>query len=244
MPRQPKTTKQSVASEPEPVASEPVQKVDTKQKKAPAKRASKKKEVVAEPVVASTDEVVEEDVSDVESSATTATETKTRVAPTRESVLEGLDVIINSVDAEITRLRGTQNKAKGVKFLRSLNKHLKTHRSQASRVMKQKQRTNRKNNTNSGFLKPVRISAAMSKFTGWNPDELQSRVSVTKFLCNYIRENELQNPTDRRQIQADAKLAKLLNYDAKKDTEPLTYYKIQSYIKQHFIKDEPKAAAV
>jgi chromatin remodeling complex protein RSC6 len=78
----------------------------------------------------------------------------------------------------------------------------------------------------------------MAKFTGWNADELKSRVDVTKYLCNYIKEKNLQNPKDRRQIIADTKLAKLLDYDNKKDTQPLTYFLIQSHLKKHFIKSD------
>jgi upstream activation factor subunit UAF30 len=91
----------------------------------------------------------------------------------------------------------------------------------------------RRTNTNSGFLKKVPISKEMAKFTGWDSSELKSRVDVTKSLCNYIRENNLQNPKDRRQILPDVKLTKLLNI--KKGDPPLTYYRIQSCIKPHFI---------
>jgi chromatin remodeling complex protein RSC6 len=103
--------------------------------------------------------------------------------------------------------------------------------------MKHRVKSTRKNNTNSGFLKPVKISKEMAKFTGWEANELRSRVDVTKMICDYIKKNNLQNPSDRRQIMADTKLSKLLNYDSKKDTEPLTYYRIQSFMKPHFVKE-------
>ena len=93
-----------------------------------------------------------------------------------------------------------------------------------------------RNNTNSGFLKPVSISKEMSTFAGWKPDELHSRVDVTKYICNYIKENNLQNPDDKRQITPDAKLKKLLNYTVKDGEPPLKYYSLQTYLKQHFPK--------
>lgn len=179
------------------------------------------------------------DVSDVDESSTLESK-KTRSAPTKESVLEGFDELITVIDEEIGRLRESSQKAKGVKFLRSLGKRVKTLRGQSVRVMKQKQKTNRKNNTNSGFLKPVQISKDMAKFTGWNHDDLKSRVDVTKYICNYIRENNLQNPEDRRQILADKKLAKLLDYDTSSDSKPLTYYRIQTYMKKHFTNPDSK----
>jgi chromatin remodeling complex protein RSC6 len=82
----------------------------------------------------------------------------------------------------------------------------------------------------------------MAKFTGWNHDELKSRVDVTKYICKYIRDNNLQNPEDRRQIIADKKLAKLLDFNPEKDDKPLTYYRIQTYMKKHFT-NPPKVDA-
>ena len=184
------------------------------------------------------EEVVEEEevvLSDVESNL----EVKTRRQPTKESVVESFDELISSIELEISRLReNPQNKSKGVKFLRTLGKRLKSLRGRTTRVMKQRVRTNRKSNNNSGFLKPVKISKDMAKFTGWDPEVLRSRVDVTKYVCNYIRENNLQNPTDRRQILADNKLSKLLKYDSKSATEPLTYYRIQTHLKPHFVKTD------
>jgi chromatin remodeling complex protein RSC6 len=140
-------------------------------------------------------------------------------------------------------LREGDTKNKGVKFLRTLNKRLKVLKNQSSRIIKDKRVYAKKGtNNNSGFLKPVKISTEMAKFTGWDKDELKSRVDVTKFLCDYIRNNNLQNPKDKRQILADGKLQKLLKYDPKKETEPLTYFKLQSSLKGHFIK--PEAAAI
>jgi chromatin remodeling complex protein RSC6 len=180
-------------------------------------------------------EEVSDDISDEKSS-----DPKKRVLPTKESVLASFDEIIEMIDVEISSIRETQAKVKGVKFLRTLNKKLKTLKNQSSRIIKQRnvRKTSGVSNNNSGFLKPVKISTEMAKFTGWNANELKSRVDVTKYICDYIKTNNLQNPTDKRQIIADPKLSKLLNYDAKKASEPLTYYRIQSYIKPHFLKQE------
>ncbi len=167
---------------------------------------------------------------------TTPPPTTKRRSPTRESVLEDFENLIMSVDAEIQHLREGPAKTKGVKFLRSLNKNIKLLRNRTARVMKQKQKSGRTNNKNSGFLKPVSISKEMAKFTGWDPKELRSRVEVTKYICQYIAQNDLQNPEDRRQIKPDAKLQKLLGYNPKKSNEPLRYYSLQTHLKHHFPK--------
>ena len=190
-------------------------------------------EVVAQAPVAETasEDNVDEDASQAK-----------RGVPTRESVLSSFDEIVKSIEAEMETLREGDGKTKGVKFLRTLGKRLKILRNQSSRIIKDKRVSTKKNtNNNSGFLKPVKISTEMAKFTGWDKDELKSRVAVTKYLCDYIRSNNLQNPKDKRQILADAKLQKLLKYDPKKETEPLTYFKLQSALKGHFIKPEASA---
>lgn len=177
------------------------------------------------------DEVIVEDEEVVIS-------TSKKTAHTKDSILKMFDDILGLIENEISTLRNSENKIKGIKFLRQLSKNIRILKNASGRVIKNKKGTvvqKKTVNTNSGFLKPVKISKEMAKFTGWNVDELKSRVDVTKYLCNYIKEKNLQNPTDRRQIIADAKLAKLLDYDTKKNTQPLTYFLIQSHLKKHFV---------
>jgi upstream activation factor subunit UAF30 len=184
-------------------------------------------------------------VPDTSDSLEDESESRKRVPPTKESVMETFDEIIKSIETEIESLRESETKTKGVKFLRTLNKRLKILKNQSSRIIKQKRASSKKTtNNNSGFLKPVRISKEMAKFTGFDENELKSRVDITKYICSYIKNNNLQNPEDKRQILADAKLAKLLKYDVKKEGEPLTYYKVQTCLKSHFIKPDESAAAV
>jgi upstream activation factor subunit UAF30 len=207
--------------------------------KSVVKSATKNKSAKVKKDIPDTEEI-DDGVSDIESTV----ESKSRRQFTRESVIETFDELISSIEEEISRLRETpQIKTKGVKFLRSLGKNIKVLRGQTVRVMKQRVRTNRKNNTNSGFLKPVKISKDMAKFTGWDPEVPRSRVDVTKYVCNYIRENNLQNPTDRRQILADSKLSKLLKVDPKNSEEPLTYYRIQTHLKPHFLKCDSNSSS-
>ena len=174
------------------------------------------------------------------------TEIKKKRVATRDTVLQSFDSICQSIIDEISNSKDDKNvNGKSLKFLRNINKNLGSLKKDAGKLIRQKKKTldpntiskddiNKDGNKmTSGFLKPVPISVAMSTFTGWSPTELKSRVDVTKFLCNYIKENNLQNPIDRRQILADTKLAKLLDY---KDGTPLTYFDMQSHLKKHFPK--------
>jgi len=199
--------------------------IETQKKVAKAPVSKKKPVVKVEDEVDEVEEVEEEvedeEVADV-SSEDSKQKTK-RETPTKESIIASFDEIIASIENEIALLRETQNKNKGIKFLRTLNKKIKTLKNQSSRIIKQKSSTKKTvtNNVNSGFLKPVAISNEMAKFT-----------------CSYIKDNDLQNPKDRRQIFADAKLSKLLKYDSKKEEKPLTYFMIQKCLKNHFPKSE------
>lgn len=164
---------------------------------------------------------------------------KPRQIHTRETILSGFDELIEMLESEINQLRDSSVKHTNIKFLRLLNKNIKALRIQSTRVMKQKTLTPRQNNHNSGFQKPVKISNQLAKFTGWPEDEPRSRVDVTKYICDYIATNKLQNPEDKRQIWPDAKLQKLLGFNPSKD-KTLYYYGIQTYLKNqnHFPKDE------
>lgn len=206
------------------------------------KRQSTKKVKAPEPVpeVVEVVEVVEDEVVEVVEEKVVETPRKTRRVVTRETLVQDGQEIVDMINDEIARLRSSETKAKGVKFLRSLGKMVKTYNGNVVRVTKQRPRAKRENANNSGFLKPVRISEELCNFTGWNPAELKSRVDVTKYICNYIKENDLQNPEDRRQIFADDKLCDLLNYESERDGE-LKYYHVQRYLKPHFIPDDKKA---
>jgi chromatin remodeling complex protein RSC6 len=194
-----------------------------KAKAAPAKKGGKK-------ATATTSESTAESAAETSDSSAP----KTRHVPTRESVEKEFDELVASIDEEINKLRSSTAKAKGVKFLRTVNKRVKTLRNHALRVSKQRQ-TTRRSNTNSGFLKPVQISKDLAKFTGWDQAQLRSRVDVTKFICDYIKEHNLQDPEDKRNIRvdSDANLKKLLKFDGK-DGKKLTYYSLQTYLKGHF----------
>lgn len=96
-----------------------------------------------------------------------------------------------------------------------------------------------KDATNSGFMRPVRPSEALQKFLdtlGLKPEPL-TRAHLTTILCKYIKEKDLQNPEDRREIFPDGELRELFNItDA--DTEPLTYYSLQKRIQPHVMRIE------
>ena len=56
---------------------------------------------------------------------------------------------------------------------------------------------------NAAFMKPLTPSAELAAVIG---SEAVPRTEVTKRIWDYIKKNDLQNPSNRRNIRADAKL--------------------------------------
>lgn len=86
----------------------------------------------------------------------------------------------------------------------------------------------------SGFEKPTAISDELAKFVGEPVGTMLARTAVSKKIHDYVKSNNLQNPTNRRIIIPDAKLKKLLKTSA---TDELSYFNLQKFLKVHFKKD-------
>lgn len=86
-----------------------------------------------------------------------------------------------------------------------------------------------------GFNRPQRVSPSMAEFLGIGNDTLISRAEVTRQLCKYIREKELQDPGNKRHILPDGPLGTLLGL-ANDTSDPLTFCKMQSKIQCHMVR--------
>lgn len=60
----------------------------------------------------------------------------------------------------------------------------------------------------SAFMKPMQPDEALAEIVGSDPIP---RTEVTKRIWDYIRQNNLQDPNDKRTIIADDKLRKVFN---------------------------------
>ncbi|MBX4198588.1 SWIB/MDM2 domain-containing protein [Candidatus Parcubacteria bacterium] len=61
-------------------------------------------------------------------------------------------------------------------------------------------------NSNSAFMKPMSVSDELAAVVGKGP---MPRSEVVKKLWVYIKKNDLQDPTNKRNINADAPLQKV-----------------------------------
>lgn len=198
----------------------------TKKKGVSKKKLEQKvEEVIEDEVIEVIEEVIEEEVVE-----TTPSTKKPRKTVTKEDYIQMIDDLSELILAEVSNMKDKSHKTTGVKFLKGLNTKLSAIKKVSSKLLKTK--TKRQGTVQSGFLKPVPISDELRKFAGWEKDDLHSRVDVTKFICQYIKDKDLQNPDDRRQIIPDKDLKKILGLKSTKD--PLHYYNIQTHIKHHF----------
>lgn len=60
----------------------------------------------------------------------------------------------------------------------------------------------------SAFMKPMNVSADLAEVVGKGP---MPRSEVVKALWVYIKKNNLQDPTNKRNINSDAKLKKVFD---------------------------------
>ncbi|CAH9069403.1 unnamed protein product [Cuscuta europaea] len=81
----------------------------------------------------------------------------------------------------------------------------------------------------SGILAPLRLSDALMEFLGTGESEL-SRPSVVKRIWDYIKENNLQDPSDKRKIVCDDKLKELFKVDT------FIGFSVSKLLKDHFTK--------
>jgi chromatin remodeling complex protein RSC6 len=83
----------------------------------------------------------------------------------------------------------------------------------------------------SGFAKPNKISDELCDFIGVPHGTEKSRTDITRYINNYVKEHNLNKPTNRRIILPDEKLKKILNV---KDDEEVTFFILQRLISHHF----------
>lgn len=96
-----------------------------------------------------------------------------------------------------------------------------------------KRRAKNVNRKPSGFVKPTLITDELAVFLGKETGTLMARTEVTREINQYIRDNNLQNPTNGRHILPDKKLGKLLRVGK---SDELTYFNLQKFMSPHFVK--------
>lgn len=85
----------------------------------------------------------------------------------------------------------------------------------------------------SAFMKPVQVSDALAEIVGHGP---MARTEVTKKLWDYIKKHKLQDQKNKRNINPDQKLSRVLG-----STQQIDMFKMTSKIAKHL--KEPELAS-
>lgn len=157
-------------------------------------------------------------------------------APTSDTVCEELTRIIESISAEIDRLKETTEKVKGARFLSKIRKQLSDVNRQVPRIRNGRAKK-RVVKGNSGIKKPKEISEELADFLQVERGTLLSMADVTSAVCTYIRvkddetnpeklesrkrwiglnpggKRNLQDQSSKKNIVPDEALSKLLRYE-------------------------------
>jgi len=153
---------------------------------------------------------------------------ETQVEDKKDSIVESLTSLLTKFEVMEKESRNARNEVRKV---------LKAYQKKASKGRKRKVDPNR---TPSGFAKPALISNDLCKFLGKDNGSFMARTDVTKEVNKYIKEHNLQNPANKKEIKPDPTLCKLLNI--KKD-DNLTYFSLQKFLKDHFPKEDTSVKA-
>ncbi len=84
----------------------------------------------------------------------------------------------------------------------------------------------------SAFMRPVGVSEALAEIVGHGP---MPRTEITKKIWEYIKKHKLQDTKNKRQINPDAKLGKVLG-----GTTSIDMFKMTSKVSKHI--KEPQLA--
>lgn len=85
----------------------------------------------------------------------------------------------------------------------------------------------------SGFAKPAKISDDLCGFLSVPKGTEMSRTDVTRHINQYVKTHKLFNQENKRVILPNPALKKLLGC---KDTDTVTYFNLQRWLKGHFIR--------
>ena len=117
---------------------------------------------------------------------------------------------------------------------------LRERKEDKKKIEKTKAKKNKQNKQKkgTGFAAPSPISDELASFLGLPPSSSMARTEVTAKIYEYVKTNNLQDAENKKNIIPDAALLKLFTPDP---TKPVTFFNIQTYLKEHFlpaIKDE------
>jgi len=122
--------------------------------------------------------------------------------------------------------------------LKILHKEVLKERKEMNKQILKSKKNKKKRTTLSGFAVPSQISKELSKFLELENENVKiSRTDVTSRIIKYIKDNQLQDPDNKKIIIPDEKIKHLFGEHLKED-DILQFFNLQSYLKYHFISNK------
>jgi len=88
----------------------------------------------------------------------------------------------------------------------------------------------------SGITKPVAITDELAGFLGVPVGTLVPRNEVTKGVSNYVKTNEISDPSNKQKFVLDDRpAAQVLRTLLGNPSEDVTYFNLQKYLKHHYV---------
>ena len=153
-----------------------------------------------------------------------------------DAILTGLQEALRTLATETsTRLRAAVHDAQeAVKAIKREARDSKKRRKVDPATLSPEERVKYDaRRANNAFLKVRPLSDELCSFMGLASKSLKSQTDVTKFISGYVKSHNCFDPSFKRRILPDAKLAKLLRVT---DKDEVTYLNLQTYLKVHFLK--------
>ena len=171
---------------------------------------------------------------------TPAVATETRSA---DAILASVTERVRTLNTDVTTavrslLRDVTEAAKAIK--REARDSKRRVRKDPATMTPEERATYEARRANNAFLKLRPISDELASFMGLPAKSERSQTDVTKFVATYVKAHSCFDPSFKRRIVPDAKLAKLLRA---KDGQEVTYLNLQSFLKVHFLKPAASASA-
>jgi chromatin remodeling complex protein RSC6 len=193
---------------------------------------------VAEPVV-----VTKQKKSKSSSSVDPVVEVTVSTEPSEVQVSESEQVVTLEVTEEsnteilfnklINQFQDIQSVMKTLHSnLKVLQKEVSKERKESKKKESKIKKKSGKKKSPSGFAKPAPITDDLASFLGLGSGVELARTDVTTKIIAYVKEHGLQNPANKKQIVPDEKLAKILLVP---DSEVVTFFNLQTYLKKHFL---------
>ena len=141
-----------------------------------------------------------------------------------DPVVEQFDGILSTLTTFRSQITSLQQQIRGLEKV--VQKELNSARKELEK--KKRKKASRKP---SGFAKPSPISAELSVFMSKEQGVEVARTEVTQYIIKYIKDNNLQNPDNKKIIIPDSTLKNLLKVNEK---DEVTYFNLQKYMNIHF----------